>query len=82
MHKILLTGSSGFIGSNILHGLNKKYEFYLIVRNKSSKKILKKKNIHIISFKDYNSLNLKLKKIKGKYSYTLCNTLYKKPQVF
>ncbi len=64
MYKILLTGSSGFIGSNIINCLNKKYEFYVIVRNKPKKKILKKKNIHVIHFKSFESLNSQLKKIK------------------
>ncbi len=64
MHKILLTGSSGFIGSNIIHGLKEKCKFYLIIRKKSPKKIFKKKNIHFINFKTYESLNSKLKKIK------------------
>ena len=60
MHKILLTGSSGFIGSNILNSFSEEYKFYVIVR----RKISKKKNIEVINFKSYNSLNSKLKKIK------------------
>ena len=64
MHKILLTGSSGFIGSNILNNFSKKNKFYLILRKKPNKKILKNKNIKIIKIKNYESLNDKLKKIK------------------
>ena len=64
MHKILLTGSSGFIGSNILNSFSKDYKFYILVRKKPIKKYLKNKNIKIIKFKKYNSLNSKLKKIK------------------
>ena len=41
MKKILLTGATGFIGSNILKELSKKYKVYCVVRSK--KKILKKK---------------------------------------
>ena len=64
MHKILLTGSSGFIGSNILNSFSKDYKFYILVRKKPIKKYLKNKNIKIIKFKKYNFLNLKIKKIK------------------
>lgn len=64
MYKILLTGSSGFIGSNILNSFSEKYKFYLVVRKKLPKKILIKKNIKVIYFKNYESLNSKLKKIK------------------
>ncbi len=64
MHKILLTGSSGFIGSNILNNFSNKNKFYLILRKKPNKKILKNKNIKIIKIKNHESLNDKLKKIK------------------
>ena len=64
MYKILLTGSSGFIGSNILNSFSEKYKFYVIVRKKIPKKKLIKKNIKFIYFKTYESLNSKLKKIK------------------
>jgi len=64
VYKILLTGSSGFIGSNILSSFSEKYKFYIVVRKKIPKKILIKKNIKVIYFKSYESLNSKLKKIK------------------
>ena len=64
MHKILLTGSSGFIGSNILKSFSEKYKIYIIVRKKIYKKSFKKKNIKLINYKSYESLNSKLKKIK------------------
>ena len=64
MSNILLTGSSGFIGSNILATLSKKNKIYIILRSHKRKKNLFKKNIKIINFKKYNELNLKLKKIK------------------
>ena len=64
MYKILLTGSSGFIGSNILRSFSEKYKFYVVVRKKIPKKKLIKKNIKVIYFKSFESLNSKLKKIK------------------
>ena len=64
MYKILLTGSSGFIGLNLLESLSKKNKLFIILRNKSSNKIFENKNIKIIKFKNYTSLNSQLKKIK------------------
>jgi len=64
VHKILLTGSSGFIGSNILNSFSNDYKFYILVRKKPLKIYLKNKNIKVIQFKNYNSLNLKLKKMR------------------
>ena len=62
MHNILLTGSSGFIGVNIINSFSEKYKFYIIVRKKPKKKFFQKKNIKVIKFKNYDSLNIKLKK--------------------
>ncbi len=64
MSKILLTGSSGFVGSNILEKLSKKNNFYILVRKNPKKKFKNNKNIKIIKFHSYTSLNNKLKKIK------------------
>ncbi len=64
MHKILLTGSSGFIGSNILSNFLENNLIYIIVRKKPSNKLLKNKNIKVIKFNNYNSLHSKLKRIK------------------
>ena len=64
MYKILLTGSSGFIGSNILNSFSEKYKIYIVVRKKNSRRLPKKNNIKVINFKSYESLNSKLKKIK------------------
>ena len=63
MQKILITGSSGFIGSYILDKLSGEYFFYIVTRDKSK---LKKKivNSKIINFNNYDQLNKKLKKIK------------------
>jgi len=64
VYKILLTGSSGFIGSNILNNFSKKHKIYIVVRKKISKRLLKRNNIKVINFKSYESLNSNLKKIK------------------
>jgi len=64
VYKILLTGSSGFIGSNILNSFSEKYKIYIVVRKKNSRRLPKKNNIKVINFKSYESLNSKLKKIK------------------
>ena len=52
MKKILLTGSNGFVGSNLLEELSKKYKIYCVIRSK--KKIINKQNVVYI-----NSNNLK-----------------------
>ena len=64
MYKILLTGSSGFIGSKILDQLSKNNIIYITQRNK--KKVKKKinQNIKKIYFKNKDNLNDKLSKLK------------------
>tara|TARA_Y100000389_G_scaffold177553_1_gene189910 strand:- start:2060 stop:2911 length:852 start_codon:yes stop_codon:yes gene_type:complete len=62
--KILLTGSSGFIGSNLLENFSKNNEITLVVRKNVKKNIKSNKNIKIIKFNDYDELHYKLKKIK------------------
>ena len=63
MNKILLTGSSGFIGSEILDQLSKNNIIYITQRNK--KKVSKNnQNIKNIYFKNYDNLNFKLSKLK------------------
>ena len=63
MSKILLTGSTGFIGSALLDSLSKNNKIYITVRKKN-KIFTKSKNIIKIYFDDNNKLNNKLKKIK------------------
>ena len=63
MKKILLTGSTGFIGSELLSFLSKKNKIYILLRKKN-KKFKIKNNKKIINFKNYNQLNKKLNKIK------------------
>lgn len=60
--KILITGSSGFIGSKIFENISKNNKTYIILRNK--KKIKKIKNLNIIQYWDFDELNFQLKKIK------------------
>ena len=68
MKKILITGSNGFVGRNILNELLPKHKIYATVRKKFSRKIKKKdKNLSFIVFKNHIDLNVKLKKIKVDY---------------
>ncbi len=62
---ILLTGCTGFIGSNVLNKFKNKNKIYIILRNKKKNKLFKKKNIKIINFINYTELNKKLSKIKA-----------------
>ena len=64
MPNILLTGATGFIGSNILKEIRLNNKVFIIQRFESKKKIKKTKNIKMITFKNYNILSNKLKKIK------------------
>ena len=61
MKKILLTGSTGFVGSAILNELSKNYIIYCLNRKKL-KQSNKYKNIY---FKSYDDLNSKLRKIQA-----------------
>jgi len=64
MKSILITGSTGFIGSYLLKELYPKNKIYIILRNK--KKNINKnkyKNIKVISYNNFNELNKKLKKL-------------------
>jgi nucleoside-diphosphate-sugar epimerase len=65
MKKILITGSTGFIGSNLLKELYSRNKIFIILRNKSQniKKIKNNKNIKIISYREFDELNKKLKKL-------------------
>ena len=74
---ILLTGATGFIGSNILKKIRLDNKVFIIQRGLSKKKIKKTKNIKIITFEDYNTLSRKLKKINVDIVIH-CATHYKK----
>jgi NAD dependent epimerase/dehydratase family. len=64
MKPILLTGATGFIGTNTLREVVKYNKVYVIVRTIPSQKIFYRKNIKLIHYKNYEQLNEKLKKIK------------------
>ena len=61
MQNILITGSSGFIGSNILLNILNKHHIYITSRSKISNKL---KELKVIHYKNHLDLNKKLKKIK------------------
>ena len=68
MKKILITGSNGFVGKNILIELLPKYKIYVTVRKEFFRQRKKTdKNLLFIIFKNHNDLNIKLKKIKVDY---------------
>ncbi len=80
MKKLLLTGSTGFIGSHLLKELSKNYKIYITLRTKT-KKVLKNNNVIQIFFNNYETLNKKLKKIKVN-SVIHCATHYVKYHKF
>ncbi len=79
MKKILLTGATGFIGSNIYKDLSKNYKVYCILRSK--KNIYRNKNIEIIFYSSLKNLKKKIEKIKF-FSIIHCATHYKKNHTY
>ena len=65
MRNILITGSNGFIGSNILKNTQYNNKIILILRKKDYKKNHYDKNIKKIYYNNYLQLDKKLKKIKA-----------------
>ena len=69
MRNILISGATGFLGSNLIELLSKKNtKLHILVRKKNLKKFKKKKipkNINLISFKNLDDLNNKLKSINA-----------------
>ena len=67
MNNILITGSTGFIGSNLLKYFTKRNKIYIILRKKNptKNKIFTNKKITKIIYTNYNDLNKKLQKIKA-----------------
>ena len=65
MNNVLITGSNGFIGSNILEGILLNNKVILILRRIDNKKKFNNKRIKILYFDNYNQLDKKLKKIKA-----------------
>ena len=80
MIKILLTGSTGFIGSYLLKKLCKKNKIYVILRKKRNN-VLRNKNIEQIYYNNYKDLNKKIKKIKVN-TVIHCATHYVKQHKF
>ena len=73
MPNILLTGSTGFIGSNILKNISKENKVYITLRKKTEKNSVRKKKeknfafknkIKTLKFEKFTQLSNKLKKIK------------------
>jgi nucleoside-diphosphate-sugar epimerase len=66
MKTILITGSTGFIGSNLLSLLYKKNKILLLIRSKKNVVKIKKKypKLKCIYFNTYKNLDSKLKRIK------------------
>lgn len=52
MKKILISGSTGFIGSNLIEFFSKKYEVYALIRSVKKKKL--KEDINYILYRDLN----------------------------
>lgn len=66
MKSILLTGSTGFIGKNLITSLDKKYKIFVLKR-KNSKKLKSKnnKNLSVIYYSNINKVENLLKKKKN-----------------
>jgi nucleoside-diphosphate-sugar epimerase len=64
MKKILLTGATGFVGSNILENFYKDNQIFVLIRRKPRKKKFDHKNIFFIKFDNFKNLNNKLKKLR------------------
>jgi len=75
MKNILLTGGSGFIGSNIIGKIKKKFDVSILIRNK--KHIKKNSNVNYLYFKNLKNLSQLLKKKKFD-TIIHCATYYKK----
>lgn len=64
MKNILLTGATGFVGSNLANNLSKNHKVYVTIRSKIyRKKIMKNSNIIYLYFKNHHNLNIKLKSL-------------------
>jgi nucleoside-diphosphate-sugar epimerase len=77
MAKILLTGATGFIGSNILKDFKKDNQIFILVRKNIKQKKFFDKNIFLLKFSNYNDLNRKLKKLRIDLVFH-CATYYAK----
>jgi nucleoside-diphosphate-sugar epimerase len=76
--KVLITGSTGFIGTAVLKFLiKKKFQVYAILKNNKKRKKEKYKNYHLILYKNLTELEKKLKNYKFDILIN-CATLYSK----
>ena len=76
--KVLITGSTGFIGSAILNFLvKKKFHIYAILKDDKKREIESYKNYHLILYKNLSQLEIKLKNYKFDCVIN-CATLYSK----
>ena len=64
MKKILLTGATGFVGSNILENVYKDNQIFILIRRKPKQKKFYHKNIFFIKSNNLKNLNNKLKKLR------------------
>ena len=64
MKKILLTGATGFVGSNILENVYKDNQIFILIRRKPRQKKFYHKNIFFIKSNNLKNLNNKLKKLR------------------
>jgi nucleoside-diphosphate-sugar epimerase len=65
MSNILITGSNGFIGSNILKNIYSNNKIILILRKKDRRQNIYNRNIKKIYYSNFEHLDIKLKKIKA-----------------
>lgn len=78
--KILLTGATGFIGSRILNFLLKREILvYALIRKKKRASLVKRKNLFVIYYKDYEEIKKKLSKINVN-TLINCSTHYNTSQ--
>ena len=83
MNTIIITGSNGFIGSNLVNKLSTTHKLILLVRVKSKSKKTKyifNKNISFKFFKNNTELKNLLKKIKGSWLIHCATHYVKKHQ--
>ena len=72
MKSILLTGGTGFIGTNLINSFKEKFRIYILKRKSNKKLNIKKyKNIFIINYKNLNEIENLLCKKKINYFINL-----------